>query len=76
MRITVEAIYNYNKYGLDHDKDDRIRKAAKRADDGSGVGFGERDITFTFYRRDAAQRAVERMRKIRGVRAKVLLSRE
>ena len=50
--------------------DGQIRKAAGRREDGAGtmISTGVRDLDFSFKRKDAAQRAVKRLRKVKGVR--------
>ncbi len=68
-RLVLEASYK----GYDHAKDAKIKKAAGRQDDGSGYGFAnqERDITFGFKQRPAAERAAQRIRRIRGVKTRI-----
>lgn len=44
--------------------DAEVRKAIGRASDGSGCGFGQRDLTFRFSQADALRAALKRLGKI------------
>lgn len=55
--------YPYDLYwSLDLDR--QIERAARVPCDGSGIGFGLRDISFTFKTRKGADNAVARIRKL------------
>jgi hypothetical protein len=66
MSYTVIAEYR----GLpDHDRDFEIEKVARKTSDGSGYGFGKRDMGFTFASKRGAENAIQRIKKLAGVRA-------
>lgn len=63
----LEAQYN----GYSQDFDRKLDRAVKREREGSGCGFGRRDITWSFKKEEAAKRAASRLRRFKGVRARV-----
>lgn len=66
MSYTVVAMYT----GFDYDRDESIERAARRKADGSGFGFGERDLSFTFVTKRGADNAVKRIHKVgKGIRS-------
>lgn len=60
-RWRVEVCY----YGYDRWFDDRIEAKARRESDGSGCGFGIRDMSFSFATKKAAYRAAKTIRTLR-----------
>ena len=60
-RYNLVAVY----VGYDTDKDKMIRKIVGRDNNGSGFGFGERDLGFSFFTKPAAERAKARLRQKR-----------
>ena len=67
------ALYAFYMGGLDTDKDAAIEKAAKRESDGSGMDLsdGERDMSFSFFRKSTAEAAAKRVKAIKGVRVEL-----
>jgi hypothetical protein len=47
----------------DYEKDARIRKLARKREDGSGYGFGERDLSFSYRSREKATQARARLKR-------------
>ena len=63
--FSVFVIYPDQLYWDDElDMDNSIAQAARIMSDVSGMGFGERDISFTFKTRKGAENAVARIKKL------------
>lgn len=67
VEYTVCAAYSANLYWDDHNyngsaMDRKLEKVVKKGSDGSGLGFGERDISWTFFKKEDALKAVKRIR--------------
>jgi hypothetical protein len=69
-RYSVIAFY---PNGPDYEKDRQIEKAAKRESDGAGTDLssGERDISFSFFRKNTAEAAANRIKAMKGVRVEM-----
>lgn len=67
--MTITVLYAGSRPSKE--KDDQIRRAAKRREGGSGFfpAGKERDMLFCFGQGPAARRALSRIRKVRGVKA-------
>lgn len=50
-----------------------LEKAVGRESGGSGFGFGGRDVEFYYVRKDAAQRAMKKLRRFKKYNCKVKL---
>lgn len=62
--------------GFSTQKDKKIAAKVARDYSGSGYGFGERDLSFYFCRKDAAVKAAARARTLHGVKARVYACEE
>mgnify|MGYP001601058631 CR=1 FL=1 len=80
VEFTVEASYLYDdsKEGWSAVKEERIRGAVGHEEDGSGCGYGERRLYWTYKQRFAADAAANRIRdaRIPGVRVSVIEGNE
>lgn len=77
--MTIYTVYAEYSGQMSSTKDSAIRKAAGRQDDGSGylmIGKGTRDISFTFKRAASVTDAVNRIKKIKGVKVSVMVDVE
>ena len=67
------SLFAFYRGGLNSAKDKAIEKAAKRTSDGSGMSLsdGERDLSFSFFRKNTAEAAARRVQDIKGVRVEL-----
>ncbi len=64
-RIAVE----YEGYDTEYDFELEARVGRNRA--GSGIGFGIRDLEWNYYRRDAAERAYNKLKRFKRYKTRV-----
>lgn len=65
------VIVMYEDFDTNFDR--TLEKAAGRDSSGSGFGICGRDLSFDFYKQDAAERALKRLRKFRKYKCKAKL---
>ncbi len=63
-KYSVDILYRSMFYP---ELDNKIESLMRRPRDASGMGFGQRDMTFVFKKKSSAKRAFEKLSKIKNL---------
>lgn len=71
MEPKYTVVVTYQEF--DRDFDYRLEKAVGRESDGSGFGYSGRDLCFDYVRKDAALRALAKLKRFKKYNCKAKL---
>ena len=71
MQFKYSVVVTYQDF--DRDFDYRLEKAVGRESGGSGFGAGGRDVCFDYVRKDAAERAMKKLKRFKKYSCEVKL---